>query len=60
MKNPQKSPPGCPKSPLFKVQSALYATLAGVEAAEEALFGQAPPKNHKKLPENPPSNQKNH
>ena len=36
-------PPGCPKSPLFKVHSAFYATQAGVEAAEEALFGHPSP-----------------
>ena len=61
MKNPQKlPPPGCPKSPQFRARSAFCATLEGVEAPEGAFFGQAPPKNHKKLPENPPSNHQNH
>ena len=36
-------PPGCPKSPLLKVQSAFWAILAGVELTEGVLFGQAPP-----------------
>ena len=39
----QPPPPGCPKSPLLKVQSAFWAILAGVELTEGVLFGQAPP-----------------
>ena len=35
-------PPGCPKSPILKVQSAFWAILAGVELTEGVLFGQAP------------------
>ena len=61
MKNPQKlPPPACPKSRNFELQSASCKALEGVEPADKALSGRAPPKNHKKLPENPPSNQKNH
>ena len=41
-------PPGCPKSPLLKVQSAFWAILAGVELTEGVLFGQAPPRAQKK------------
>ena len=43
-----QSPPGCPKSPLLKVQSAFWAILAGVELTEGVLFGQAPPRAQKK------------
>ena len=43
-------PPGCPKSPLLKVQSAFWAILAGVELTEGVLFGQAPPRAQKKKP----------
>ena len=42
------TPPGCPKSPLLKVQSAFWAILAGVELTEGVLFGQAPPRAQKK------------
>ena len=42
--------PGCPKSPLLKVQSAFWAILAGVELTEGVLFGQAPPRAQKKKP----------
>ena len=45
-----QSPPGCPKSPLLKVQSAFWAILAGVELTEGVLFGQAPPRAQKKKP----------
>ena len=48
--HPQSPPPGCPKSPLLKVQSAFWAILAGVELTEEVLFGQAPPRAQKKKP----------
>ena len=41
-------PPGCPKSPLLKVQSAFWAILAGVELTEGVLFGQAPPQDREK------------
>ena len=41
-------PPGCPKSPLLKMQSAFWAILAGVELTEGVLFGQAPPRAQKK------------
>ena len=41
-------PPGCPKSPLLKVQSAFWTILAGVELTEGVLFGQAPPRAQKK------------
>ena len=44
------TPPGCPKSPLLKVQSAFWAILAGVELTEGVLFGQAPPRAQKKKP----------
>ena len=47
LQHPQ-SPPGCPKSPLLKVQSAFWAILAGVELTEGVLFGQAPPRAQKK------------
>ena len=43
-----QSAPGCPKSPLLKVQSAFWAILAGVELTEGVLFGQAPPRAQKK------------
>ena len=43
-------PPGCPKSPLLKMQSAFLAILAGVERTEGVLFGQAPPRAQKKKP----------
>ena len=43
-------PPGCPKSPLLKVQSAFWAILAGVELTEGVLVGQAPPRAQKKKP----------
>ena len=46
--HPQSPPPGCPKSPLLKVQSAFWAILAGVELTEGVLFGQAPPRAQKK------------
>ena len=49
LQHPQ-SPPGCPKSPLLKVQSAFWAILAGVELTEGVLFGQAPPRAQKKKP----------
>ena len=42
------TPPGCPKSPLLKVQSAFWAILAGVELTEGVLYGQAPPQAQKK------------
>ena len=42
------TPPGCPKSPLLKVQSAFWAILARVELTEGVLFGQAPPRAQKK------------
>ena len=42
-------PPGCPKSPLLKVQSAFWAILAGVELTEGVLFGQAPPGHKRKI-----------
>ena len=42
------TPPGCPKSPILKVQSAFWAILAGVELTEGVLFGQAPPRAQKK------------
>ena len=48
--HPQSPPPGCPKSPLLKVQSAFWAILAGVELTEGVLFGQAPPRAQKKKP----------
>ena len=44
------TPPGCPKSPLLKMQSAFWAILAGVELTEGVLFGQAPPRAQKKKP----------
>ena len=44
-------PPGCPKSPLLKVQSAFWAILAGVELTEGVLFGQAPPRAQKRSPD---------
>ena len=43
--------PGCPKSPLLKVQSAFWAILAGVELTEGVLFGQAPPRAQKRSPD---------
>ena len=46
-----QSPPGCPKSPLVKVQSAFWAILAGVELTEGVLFGQAPPRAQKRSPD---------
>ena len=48
--HPQSPPPGCPKSPLLKVQSAFWTILAGVELTEGVLFGQAPPRAQKKKP----------
>ena len=50
LQHPQSPPPGCPKSPLLKVQSAFWAILAGVELTEGVLFGQAPPRAQKKKP----------
>ena len=35
------SPPACPKSTHFRVQSASCDTLAGVEVTEVVLLGQA-------------------
>ena len=40
-------PPGCPKSPLLKVQSAFWAILAGVELTE-GYFSDRLPHGHKK------------
>lgn len=36
-------PPACPKSRNFELQSASCKALEGVEPADEALFGRAPP-----------------
>ena len=49
--HPQSPPPGCPKSPLLKMQSAFWAILAGVELTEGVLFGQAPPRAQKRSPD---------
>lgn len=37
-------PPACPKSRNFELQSASCKALEGVEPADKALFGRAPPK----------------
>ena len=39
----QVPPPACPKSRNFELQSASCKALEGVEPADEALFGRAPP-----------------
>ena len=43
-------PPGCPKSPLLKVQSACWAILQGVELTEGVLLGNTNPRAQKKKP----------